>query len=176
MRFHGLRDWIFRHLEITPRLRQVCLWYLLSLMVETRQHSLEFAAVLSGLNKSQFCRWLQDHHHLAAYTLDSLSKRQAKQYAAVLDKLEGLPWKVAVLVDATTQQRSSLKVENGQRFNHGHGFVIGHQWTNILLVFNGILIPLPLFCNIVPDNFLQVAVLSLLRPLTLNFEIPRFSA
>jgi len=143
MRFHGLRDWIFRHLEITPRLRQVCLWYLLSLMVETRQHSLEFAAVLSGLNKSQFCRWLQDHHHLAAYTLDSLSKRQAKQYAAVLDKLEGLPWKVAVLVDATTQQRSSLKVENGQRFNHGHGFVIGHQWTNILLVFNGILIPLP---------------------------------
>jgi len=61
----------------------------------------------------------------------------------VLDKLEGLPWKVALLVDATTQQRSSLKVENGQRFNHGHGFVIGHQWTNILLVFNGILIPLP---------------------------------
>ncbi len=143
MRFHTLRDWIFHHFEISPRLRQVCLWYLLSLMVETRKHSLEFAAVLSGLNKSQFCRWLQDHHHLAAYTLDSLSQRQAKQYAAVLEKLEGLPWKVAVLVDATTQQRSSLKAENVQRFNHGHGYIIGHQWTNILLVFNGILIPLP---------------------------------
>ena len=143
MRFHTLRDWIFHHVEITPRLRQVCLWYLLSLMVETRKHSLDFAAVLSGLNKSQFCRWLQDHHSLAASTLDLLSKRQAKQYAAVLDKLEGLPWKVAVLVDATTQQRSSLKAENVQRFNHGHGYIIGHQWTNILLVFNGILIPLP---------------------------------
>ena len=143
MRFHILRDWIFRHIEIKPRLRQVCLWYLLALMVETRKHSLDFAAVLSGLNKSQFCRWLQDHHDLAAYTLDKLCKRQAKQYAAVLDTLEGLPWKVAVLVDLTTQQRSSLKAENVQRFNHGHGFVIGHQWTNILLVFNGILIPLP---------------------------------
>jgi len=143
MRFHRLRDWIFRPLEIPPRLRQVCLWYLLSLMVETRKHSLDSAAVLSGLNKSQFCRWLQDHHNRAAYTLDSLSKRQAKQYAAVLEKLEGLPWKVAILVDATTQQRSSLKAENVQRFNHGHGFIIGHQWTNILLFFNGILIPLP---------------------------------
>ena len=50
MRFHTLRDWIFHHFEISPRLRQVCLWYLLSLMVETRKHSLEFAAVLSGLN------------------------------------------------------------------------------------------------------------------------------
>jgi len=143
MRFHTLRDWIFRHLEITPRLRQVCLWYLLSLMVETRKHSLDFAAVLSGLHKSQFCRWLQDHHGLAAYTLDQLSKRQAKQYATVVDALEGLPWKVAVLVDLTTQSRSSLKAENVQRFNQGRGFVIGHQWTNILLVFNGILIPLP---------------------------------
>ena len=30
-----------------------------------------------------------------------------------------------------------------QRFNHGKGFVIGHQWTNIVLVINDHLIPLP---------------------------------
>jgi hypothetical protein len=143
MRFHRLRDWIFCHVAIPSRLRPVCLGYLLALMVETRKHSLEFAAVLSGLNKSQFCRWLQEHHQLAAYTLEALSKRQAKQYAEVIDKLDGLPWKVALLVDTTTQHRSSLKADNVQRFNHGHGFVIGHQWTNILLVFNGLLIPLP---------------------------------
>jgi hypothetical protein len=141
MRFHRLRDWIFCHVAIPSRLRPVCLGYLLALMVETRKHSLEFAAVLSGLNKSQFCRWLQEHHQLAAYTLEALSKRQAKQYAEVIDKLDGLPWKVALLVDTTTQHRSSLKADNVQRFNHGHGFVIGHQWTNILLVFNGLLIP-----------------------------------
>ncbi len=143
MRFHTFRAWMFRHIEIKPRLRQVCLWYLLSLMVETRKHSLDFASTLSGLDKSQFCRWLKTHHDLAASTLETLSKRQAKQYAGVVDSLEGLPWKVAVLVDLTMQQRSSLKAENVQRFNHGHGYVIGHQWTNILLVFNGILIPLP---------------------------------
>ena len=46
-------------------------------------------------------------------------------------------------MDATTQSRSSLKADTVQRFNHGLGYIIGHQWTNILLVFNNILIPLP---------------------------------
>jgi hypothetical protein len=35
-----------------------------------------------------------------------------------------------------------LHTKNSQRFNHGKGFVIGHQWTNIVLVFNDMLIPL----------------------------------
>ncbi|MCP4108428.1 MAG: hypothetical protein GY749_23270, partial [Desulfobacteraceae bacterium] len=30
-----------------------------------------------------------------------------------------------------------------QRFSHGKGFVIGHQWTNIVLFINGFIIPLP---------------------------------
>lgn len=85
MRFHTLRDWMLRQLELQPRLRQVCLWYLLSLMVETRKHSLDFASTLSGLNPSQFCRWLQTHHNLAAYTLDRLSKRQAKQRLVLVE-------------------------------------------------------------------------------------------
>jgi hypothetical protein len=28
------------------------------------------------------------------------------------------------------QNRSSLHPENSKKFNHGNGFVIGHQWTN----------------------------------------------
>ena len=35
-----------------------------------------------------------------------------------------------------------MHTDNVQRFNHGKGFVIGHQWTNIVLVFNDVLIPL----------------------------------
>jgi len=119
------------------------MWYVLSLMVETRKHSLEFAACLSGLNKSQFCRMLNTHAHTAAYTLDALSKRQAKQFAKTLKHLPSLPWKIVLLIDAVVQTRSSLHAENVQKFDHGQGFVIGHQWTNIVLIINEVLIPLP---------------------------------
>ncbi len=143
MRFYRLRNWTSRQINVRKRLQAVCIWYLLSLMVETRKHSLDFAASLSGLNKSQFCRFLKNHHQTAAYTLESLSKRQAKQYAKVLKPLDSLPWKTAILIDATDQQRSSLHAENVQKFKHAKGYVIGHQWTNIVLILNGILIPLP---------------------------------
>lgn len=49
---------------------------------------------------------------------------------------------MALAVDSTLQQRTSLHAENVQRFNHGKGFVIGHQWTNCLLIINRLLIPL----------------------------------
>jgi mRNA-degrading endonuclease RelE of RelBE toxin-antitoxin system len=121
----------------------VFLYYLLSLMIGTRKHSLKHASALSGLNKSQFSRLLSNHTKTAVYTIESLSKKQAKICSKVLKKLGYLPWQVAILIDSTIQKRSSLHSENVQRFNHGKGFVIGHQWTNVVLIINGILIPLP---------------------------------
>ena len=53
-----------------------------------------------------------------------------------------LPWKIAIIIDSTLQTRFSRHSDNVKRFNHGAGFVIGHQWTNIVLYFNGVLIPL----------------------------------
>ena len=53
-----------------------------------------------------------------------------------------LPWKIAIIIDATLQRRASLHSENVKKFNHGNGFVIGHQWTNIVLFVNDLLIPL----------------------------------
>ena len=50
---------------------------------------------------------------------------------------------MAILIDSTLQHRASLHPENAKKFNHGKGFVIGHQWTNIVLIINGMLIPLP---------------------------------
>ena len=82
---------------------------------------------------------------MAVYNLDQLSKKQARQFSSALDWLAAgqLPWKVAILVDNTIQHRSSLHAENVKRFNHGKGFQIGHQWTNIVLVINDKIIPLP---------------------------------
>jgi len=125
------------------KLRFICLWYLISLMVETRKHSLTFASELSGISKSAFSKFLMNNKKVIKLTLDDLSKRQARIYSKVLKRIQALPWRVAILIDSTIQSRSSLKSENVQRFNHGQGFVIGHQWTNIILFFNGIIIPLP---------------------------------
>jgi len=138
-----IKTWIARHISVRTRLEQVCVNYLLFLMVTTPKHSFTHAARFSGLHKSVFCKLLRDHFKVAVYTLEDLSKKQAKQLAKGLEPLKGLPWKIAILVDSTIQHRASLHPENAQKFNHGNGYVIGHQWTNIILVLNDILIPLP---------------------------------
>jgi Transposase DDE domain len=139
---YTLRTWIARQLRVRQRLERVCACYLLFLMVVTTKHTLEEAARFSGLHKSQFSKMLKWHGNIASYTLESLSKQQAKRLSKSLNALQGLPWKIVIIIDSTLQNRSSLHPENAKKFNHGRGFVIGHQWTNIVLIINDILIPL----------------------------------
>lgn len=145
MQARTLQTWIARRISVRNRLEQVCVSYLLFLMVVARKHSLEEAARFSGLNKSQYSKLLKTHSNVAISTLEDLSKKQAKQFSKSLRYLSQnhLPWKIAILVDSTLQHRASLHTENAKKFNHGQGFVIGHQWTNIVLIINDILIPLP---------------------------------
>jgi len=106
MNFSILKKWLLNRIEVNNRLKNVCIWYLLFLMVSTRKHSLDEAARLSGMNKSQFSRFLKNHY------------------------------------------RSTLHTANAKKFNHGKGFVIGHQWTNIVLIINDMLIalkPIPFY-------------------------------
>ena len=114
-------------------------------MVAVRKHSLTIAAQFSGLATSQFSRFLKNHADVAVYNLNQLLKKQAKQFSSVLNYLANnqLPWKVAILIDSTIEHRSSLHAANVKRFNHGKGFQIGHQWTNVVLIINDKLIPLP---------------------------------
>ena len=88
MRFYILWAWMIKKLGIKRRNQLVCIWLILSLMVETRKHSLNYAAVLSGLNKAQFGKFLSNNHNLAAYTPDSLSKKQAKALSKNLKKID----------------------------------------------------------------------------------------
>lgn len=143
MRFHRFRDAVLNKISIKRRLQIICLQYLISLMVETRKHSLSFAAGLSDTDISAFSRFLLNNKNVIKYTLQDLSKKQAKIYSQVLKKISGLPWRVLIIIDSTVQGRAGLKSENTQKFNQGKGYVIGHYWTNILLFFNGIIIPLP---------------------------------
>jgi hypothetical protein len=142
MQTRTLQTWIARQIGLRRRLENVCTSYLLFLMVVTTKHSLENAARFSARHKSQFSKMLKHHGNVAVYTLESLSKKQAKQLAKALNSLQGLPWKIAIIVDSTLQRRASLHPANAKTFNHGNGFVIGHQWTNIVLILNDTLIPL----------------------------------
>lgn len=139
----ALHTWIARRICVRQRLQRVCVSYLLFLMVVRRKHSLEEAARFSGLNKSLFSKLLKYHANIAIYTLQDLSKTQARQFSKTLQSLQGLPWKIAILIDSTLQQRASLHPQNAKTFNHGKGYVIGHQWTNMVLIVNDMLIPLP---------------------------------
>jgi hypothetical protein len=65
-------------------------------MVVTKKHSLEEAARFSGLHKAQCCKMLQSHAKIAISTLESLSKKQATQFATPLHDLKGLPWNMAI--------------------------------------------------------------------------------
>ena len=142
MRAQTVQAWIARHILVRLRLENVCTSYLLFLMVVTRKHSLEEAARFSGRHKSQFSKMLKAHSQVAVSTLESLSKKQAKQVAKARHKLKELPWDIAIVVDSTLQHRASLHPENAKTFNHGQGFVVGHQWTNIVLLLQDRLIPL----------------------------------
>ena len=144
MNFNQYKKWLFHYVDIKNRLKNVWIAYLLFLMVAIGKHSLEEATRFSGLKKSQFSKFLKNHSELAVYTLDSLSKKQVKQFSKVLKYLgnDKLPWKIAIIIDSTIQNRSSRHADNVQKFNHGKGFVIGHQWTNIILIINDMVIPL----------------------------------
>src|SRR5262249_16280931 len=137
-----LHTWVTRHIAVRQRLERVCTSYLLFLMVVTTRHSFTEAARFSGLHPSLFSKLLQSNAQVAITTLESLSKTQARQFAKTLARVKGLPWKIVIIIDATLQHRASLHPENAQTFNHGKGYVIGHQWTNVVLVLGDMLIPL----------------------------------
>src|SRR5215467_12144406 len=138
----ALHPWIKCRIAVRRRLGRICTASLLFLMVVTTKHSLKEAARFSGLHSSLFSKLLQSHSNVAITTLDQLSKSQARKIAKALEHVRSLPWKIMLIIDATIQHRASLPSENAKTFNHGKGYVIGHQWTNIVLILGGMLIPL----------------------------------
>ena len=111
-------------------------------MVVTTKHSLAEAARFSSVHKSLFSSMLHSPSQVAMTTLERLSNTQARQCAKALARRNGLPGKIVIIIDRTLQPRASLYPENAKTFNHGQGYVIGHPWTNIVLVLGDMLIPL----------------------------------
>lgn len=131
-------------LELPSRLENVIQIYLLYLLLGGARRTLQGASDLSGLDSSQFSRLLSGHNELA---LDQLNRQCKRRLKSILKKrkalVPGSPWTIALIIDATLHERSSRHTDNAQRFNHGQGWIVGHQWTNLILLINGQRIPLP---------------------------------
>ncbi len=141
---HPIQTKLIRLLDLPTRLVDVATWYLISLMLPAQKHTLSFAEQVSGKSRAQFSRFLAGSVELAQKTLQVLGMRIASELASSRSLLlPGSPWAVAILIDSTLQKRSSRRSGNVHKFNHGHGYMIGHQWTNILLLINGQYVPLP---------------------------------
>jgi len=138
-------SWISNRIKVSKRLTPAITVYLIFLMASSRTHTLTAAARFSGSSKSRFHYFLNNNADKAVYTLGELSKKQARQFSKINNGLSTgkLPWNIAILIDATILKRSSLHTDNCKRFNHGKGFVVGHQWTNIVLQIHDKVIPLP---------------------------------
>ena len=138
-------NWITRKLISLQRLTPVAIIYIIFIMTSKRKHTLAAAARFANTSKAKFNNLLSNHSDIAIFALHELSKKQARQFSKAMHALgqNSLPWNIAIIVDATFLGRSSLRTENAKKFNHGKGYVIGHQWTNIVLLINGKVIPLP---------------------------------
>jgi hypothetical protein len=145
MNYSKLTHWITRKLISLQRLTPVAIIYIIFIMTSKRKHTLAAAARFANSSKARFTNLLKNNSDIAIFALSELSKKQARQFSKSMHALghNRLPWNIAVIVDATFLRRSSLHTENAKKFNHGKGFVIGHQWTNIVLLINDKVIPLP---------------------------------
>ncbi len=140
-----LSYWVSKHVNTKKRLQFVVTAYIIFLMATHRKHTAEAAARFMRKTKPNLQFFLKNNSNIAIYQLGQLSKKQARQFCKLGKALAdgSLPWSYAILVDATPQKRSTRHTENSQIHNHGKGYFIGHQWTNIVLLIGHNVIPLP---------------------------------
>lgn len=133
-----------KNLAIPERLSSIVSSYICSLMMPTESHTQANAENLTGKSNSLFSNLLKKSIAFSKTTLLSIVKRTLTKLCKKRIKLfKKCPWTVAVIVDSTLHARSSLRIENCQKLNHGDGWVVGHQWTNIGIQIAEQFLPLP---------------------------------
>ena len=100
-------------LKFPERLINVATAYLLMIILPAHKHSQTAAAKLSKLHRSQFSRLLGKPTALAKDTMLQLSQRVAAMMAPTRKPLfSGAPWTLALIIDSTLHQRSSLQASS----------------------------------------------------------------
>ena len=107
-------------------------------MASSRTHTLTAAARFSDSSKSRFHYFLNNNADKAVYTLHELSKKQARQFSKVNKGLSTgkLPWNIAISVDATFLNRSSLHTDNSKRFTQRLFMLLAQEFFLIFIVIS----------------------------------------
>ena len=130
-------------LGIRKRLLEIATFFILSKALPADKHTLMFAEKISGKSNSLFSNLLQ-HVDIPTVALNRAARRRIEKLMRTRKPLcPGSPWTIALIIDATLHKRATRHTENCQKFNHGKGYVLGHQWTNLGICINGQLVPLP---------------------------------
>lgn len=138
----NIRIRISRHLKSVPsRQRNIASWYFLIILIAGRRVSLTAAGKLSKMAVSSFSAWLAGGADSVGLVITELLCKAASQLSRN-PIVPGAPWTIAIIIDATLQRRSRESMDNSQKFNHGKGWVVGHQWTNIIIFIDGVTLPL----------------------------------
>lgn len=123
---------------------ETMVWYVFSLMLPTDKHTQCFASSISEKDNSLFSDLLNKNTVHSFHLLNRTSKRRLRKLLKKRTSLiKDSPWTIALIIDSTLHKRSSKRINNAQTFNHGKGFMIGHQWTNIAIQIGEQFIPLP---------------------------------
>ena len=135
---------LMKDLVKNHRILQTLVWYVISLMLPLDKHTQTKASSISGKDSSLFSNLLLGSLNVSKNALNRSLRRRTTSLIKKRQKLvANSPWTIAIIIDATLHRRSSNHTQNGQKFNHGNGWVIGHQWTNIGILINDDYIPLP---------------------------------
>ena len=126
------------------RCLSILTWYVFSLATPSDKHSQAFASKISKKDDSLFSDLLGKEISFSLEVLNRSSKRRLNKLLKVRKPIHNQsPWTVCLIIDSTLHERSSEKVDNGQKHYHGNKYVTGHLWTNIGLLINGQYVPLP---------------------------------
>jgi hypothetical protein len=116
--------------------------YVCALLLDVQRKSLSAIGQAIGIPVSQISRMLGSSDFIASNHLWALSRQAVLAALSKAPTSDG-PWKVFVIADSTVLERSASGAQNIQKLNTGHSWKYGHRLTNVVLLINGQLIPLP---------------------------------
>jgi len=138
----AIRNSLACHLSSIPRrLKNVASEYVLMASTMGGNASLQQASSLSGIPASCFSNLLSKGAAIPVAQINHLASKLLTMKRRPL--IPNSPWTVAIIVDSTHHQRSKKDLENVQKFSKGGKYIVGHQWTNIMILTGGQRIPLP---------------------------------
>ena len=138
-----IKKFLDEHLQnLSSRLQEVASSYLLSLILPLGKRSMAHAEEVCNTSRSSYSSFLKKSRGDAELTLHEIVTKIASKTKRT-PLVSKAPWTIAIIIDSTLHERSSLKVQNSQHHNHGDGYVTGHTWTNIVLHMGKKTLPLP---------------------------------